>query len=261
MTLTMYDADVNSQFPAGGDAYAAYVDGHDGDQPNYGYIVKAFPAAHHLGIAVFASGDADVLDVEARAATPDEIAAWYARQKARGVARPCIYASVSTMQASVVPVIQALPGVARSEVRLWSAHYGSPLGVHICGPSTCGLVSIDMDGTQWSDHVGDLEADQSLLRSDFFGTPAKQEDIDVRVTVVRQGSAGQAVRNWQGLLVAHGYGYLLGGRPGGSVEQLAGVDGEFGPATEAATHKFQQDRGLDATGVAAAAEWSAAVTG
>ena len=55
----MYDSAYNDQFPAGAAAYAAYVDGGVGDQPNYAYIVSAFPKAQHLSIALFASDNAD----------------------------------------------------------------------------------------------------------------------------------------------------------------------------------------------------------
>ena len=93
----MYDTALNDQFPAGAAAYAAYVDGGVGNQPNYAYIVSAFPKAQHLSIALFASDNADALDVEPGASAPSDIPGWYARQVARGIQRPVIYASASTM--------------------------------------------------------------------------------------------------------------------------------------------------------------------
>lgn len=163
----MYDTASNDQFPAGAQAYAAYVDGAVGDQPNYAFIVAAFPAAHHLSIAVFTSDDADALDVEPRAAAPSDVPAWYARQKHRGIQRPCIYASASTMAEGVLPVLRQA-NIARDQVRLWSAHYG--LGEHICGPASCGVVPIEMDGTQWTSAALGRDLDQSLLQPDFFAT-------------------------------------------------------------------------------------------
>ena len=103
----MYDTIYNNQFPAGAQAYAAYVDGGLGNQPNYAYIVNTFPKAEHLSIALFSSNNADALDVEAGAATPGEIPAWCTRQRQRGIQRPCIYANASTMQGSVLPVLSA----------------------------------------------------------------------------------------------------------------------------------------------------------
>lgn len=167
--LTMWDTALNDQFPGDGEAFAAYVDGGIGNQPNYAYIVSAHPGAHHLSIALFASNDAEALDVEPGAAQVEDIPGWYARQVARGVKRPVIYASVSLMEEEIVPVVMALPG-ARKGTRLWTAHYGQ--GEHICGPRSCGQLSIDADGTQWTSSAMGRVLDQSLLAPDFFGTPA-----------------------------------------------------------------------------------------
>ena len=68
----MFDTALNDQFPSGAAAYAAYVDGSLGNQPNYAYIVSAFPQAQHLSIALFAANNADALDVEAGASVPSE---------------------------------------------------------------------------------------------------------------------------------------------------------------------------------------------
>jgi hypothetical protein len=51
--ITLFDSIENGQFPPGGAAYAGYVDGHLGNQPNYAWVVSAFPHAHHLSIALF----------------------------------------------------------------------------------------------------------------------------------------------------------------------------------------------------------------
>jgi hypothetical protein len=163
----MYDTALNDQFPAGAAAYAAYVDGGVGDQPNYAFIVSTFPKAQHLSIALFAGNNADALDVEPGASAPSDIPGWYARQVARGIQRPVIYASVSTMNDAILPLLRQA-GIARTKTRLWSAHYG--LGEHICGPGSCGLLSIDADGTQWTSSALGLVLDQSLLLEDFFTT-------------------------------------------------------------------------------------------
>lgn len=157
----------NDQFPSGGQAYAAYVDGSVGDQPNYAYIVRTFPKAFHLSIALFASNNADTLDVEAGAAAPGDVPGWYARQKNRGIQRPCVYASASTMTDSILPVLNQAK-IGRSQVRLWSAHYG--VGEHICGPSSCGLMPVEADGTQWTSNALGRDLDQSLLLENFFTT-------------------------------------------------------------------------------------------
>ena len=161
----MYDTVSNNQFPPDAQAYAAYVDGSVGDQPNFAFIVRTFPQAHHLSIALFAGNNADSLDVEAGAAAPGDVPGWYTRQKQRGIPRPCVYASASTMTSGVLPVLNQAH-IARPAVRLWSAHYG--LGQHICGPHSCGAVPIDMDGTQWTSNAIGRNLDESLLLENFF---------------------------------------------------------------------------------------------
>jgi hypothetical protein len=169
----MYDTALNDQFPPGGAAYAAYVDGSVANQPNYAYIVNTFPQAQHLSIALYPGDNADTLDVEQGAATPSDVPDWYRRQVSRGIKRPCVYASVSTMETSILPGL-ASAGIARSAIRLWTAHYS--VGEHICGPTSCAALSIGADGTQWTSNALGLVLDQSLLLEDFFtNTPVTTE--------------------------------------------------------------------------------------
>jgi hypothetical protein len=170
----MYDTALNDQFPAGAAAYAAYVDGSVGNQPNYAYIVSTFPKAQHLSIALFSSDNADALDVESGASTPSDIPAWYARQVARGISRPVIYASASVMNSNILAVLSQA-GIARAKTRLWTAHYG--LGQHICGPDSCGALSINADGTQWTSSALGLVLDESLLLGNFFTTTTTQPTV------------------------------------------------------------------------------------
>jgi hypothetical protein len=177
----MYDTILNNQFPSGAAAYAGYIDGSLGDQPNYAYIVTAFPKAQHLSIALFATDNADALDVESGASTPDEVPAWYAAQRKRGIQRPCVYSSASEMNDGILPVLSGA-GISRSAVRLWTAHYGE--GEHICGPGSCGALSENADGTQWTPTAGGLVLDQSLLLENFFTT-------DTTVTTEAELQSGQ----------------------------------------------------------------------
>lgn len=182
----MYDSAQNDQFPPGAQAYAAYVDGSVGNQPNYAYIVNTFPKAHHLSIALFAGDNADALDVEPGAAIPSDIPGWYARQKQRGIQRPCVYASVSTMSDTIMSVLDQA-GIGRGKVRLWSAHYGA--GEHICGPKSCGLISIEVDGTQWTSNALGRNLDQSLLQPDFFTTtPGVTVEAELQSGQLNNGS-------------------------------------------------------------------------
>jgi aspartyl protease len=162
--LIMYDAVDVAQIPNGPAAVAGYV---DGDFLTALELSARFPNARFLSIAVRAEDDADCLDVESGDATPADVPGWYERQRARGADRPAIYADASTMQASIVPLVRS-GAIARPLVRLWSAHYA---GEHVCGPRTCGAVSLDMDGTQWTDQAWGRSLDQSALTAGFFGTP------------------------------------------------------------------------------------------
>jgi hypothetical protein len=183
----MYDTALNDQFPRGAQAYAAYVDGSLGNQPNYAYIVTAFPTAQHLSIALFAADNADVLDVEPGAANPSDVPAWYARQVKRGIARPVVYANVSTMNASILPVLSQA-GIPRANVRLWTAHYD--VGEHICGPGTCGSLTMNADGTQWTPTALGLVLDQSLLLDNFFtNNPAVTTEAELQSGQLNPGKS------------------------------------------------------------------------
>jgi hypothetical protein len=177
----MYDTIYNDQFPSGAQAYAAYVNGSVGDQPNYAYIVKAFPKAQHLSISLSGSVNADVLDVEEYAAVAGDVPGWYARQRQRGIQRPCVYANVSTMQGSILPVLSQAR-ISRPDVRLWTAHYDA--GEHICGPDSCGYLSTEADGTQWTSSALGRALDQSELQDNFFTT-------DSTVTTEAELQSGQ----------------------------------------------------------------------
>jgi Putative peptidoglycan binding domain len=243
MTLTMADSIVPGNLPPGYDAYLGYTDGR---WPDFQAEVQKFPGKHVLGLAVTAADDAEGLDVEQYDATPDQVPAWVQRQLARHVLRPVLYASVSAMGTILMKLAAA--GIARSAVRLLSAHYGA--GEHICGPGTCGLVHIPMDGTQWTDSaagVGGAAIDASVLADDFFGTaPAPtswQETMMQQLPELRQGATGAHVRTVQSLLVARFHPVT--------------VDGVFGPVTDATVKRFQGVMHLSADGIVGPQTWPA----
>lgn len=168
MSLIMYDSIYVASIPADAAAAAGYV---DGTWPTILELKAKLPHAHILSIAAFAVDDADCLDVEQFDATPAEAPGWVKRQQGRGIYRPAVYASVSNVPA-VLTALRAA-GISRSEVRIWSAHY---TGVtHICGPSTCAFpgLTINCDGTQFTDASHGLPLDASLLLADFFDGPPK----------------------------------------------------------------------------------------
>jgi hypothetical protein len=172
MTITMYDAIVPRNFVGlpNIDALAGYVDGF---WPTYTVLDRfAPPGIDLLSIAVFPQDNADCLDVETGDATNGQAPPWFARQVARGAAKPCLYTSAGNAQALIN--VMAAAGHTRSSYRLWSAHYQA--GEHICRPGGCGFPQAD--GTQWADTVNGLSVDQSLLSASFFAADPPGPSVD-----------------------------------------------------------------------------------
>jgi hypothetical protein len=176
MTLRMADSVTVANLPLKGyDAYAGYTSG----------LFTTFPAlqellaelgVHLLSIAIDAAHDADCLDIEARDATNAQAPGWVMRQQKRGEPQPVVYTSASNAAALIATLREH--GIARSQYRLWSAHYGH--GKHICGPGQCQYPQAD--GTQWTDSApgnGGSKIDESLLAAGFFGaTPTRKHRED-----------------------------------------------------------------------------------
>lgn len=109
----MYDSVTPSAIPQDAEVVAGYIDGR------YAWSAadwNRFPRAVKLTIAVFASHDADVLDVEIGDATPQEAPGWIIRQQARGLTVPTIYCNTATIGA----VRAACAGLTYN---WWAAHY------------------------------------------------------------------------------------------------------------------------------------------
>jgi hypothetical protein len=181
MTLQMFDSVTPGNLPPGADAYAGYADGRFA---NLTALRARFPGKRILEIAVFASTDAEAADCETGDMTPFQVPGWVKRQQARGVHRPVVYASISVMPSVLAALGGA--GIARSEVRLWSAHYGA--GKHIC---------TGMDGTQWTDTAagtGSSLVDESLLLPDFF------QEAPMAITDADAAKIAHAVWTLDGLI-------------------------------------------------------------
>ena len=177
MTLRMADSVTPANLPLKGyDAYAGYTSGLFPTFPVLREMLAGL-GVHLLSIAIDAAHDADCLDVENGDATNAQAPGWVMRQQKRGEQRPVVYTSASNA-AALIETLRS-HGIARSQVRLWSAHYGH--GKHICGPGHCQYPQAD--GTQWTDSApgnGGSKIDESLLAAGFFGTAPKpaREDME-----------------------------------------------------------------------------------
>lgn len=217
----MYDDTNVALIPADAEAVAGYVNGKYTTFPE---LVKRFPHAKHLSIAVSSHADADCLDVERGDATNDVAAGWVHRQIARGVKRPVIYTSVSNAAALLRAL--AAGGIERSSIRLWTAHYS--FQEHLCGPG-CGFGAVHADATQWSDKSHGRSLDQTICSASFFGAvPVPPKPPKPKPPVVVPPSSGVSDAEWQFREWAFGegdfaaYGPFEGPRP--NVPNPAPVD-------------------------------------
>jgi hypothetical protein len=161
LQFAMFDSVTLAEIPVGAVAVAGYVNGH---WPTFSELTKSWPHARRLSIAVSADTDAHCLDVEQGDATVAEAAAWVRRQLARGVKRPVVYCSVSTAR----ELIHALgvAGIARRQIRLWTAHYTNH--PHRCS-AACGFgMPTNADATQWTSNSQGRNLDESLCAPDFL---------------------------------------------------------------------------------------------
>ena len=254
--ITMFDSVTISQIPPNPSAVAGYVDGRFA---NVAELRDMFPHARVLSIAVNAAHDADCLDIETGDATPGQAAAWFLRQKARGVNRPCLYASAFVMDTEVIPALEAA-GIGPREIRLWSAHYTHT--PHVCGPASCRELGRTADGTQWTNRAMGRNLDQSLLSDDFFGTPASNwtENLVNKLPTLQQGAADKAgqvffVHRMKALLA------MLGQVKSIPSAACLPVNGEFDNATAVALKAVQASFGITADGVCGPKTWGALIAG
>ena len=168
MTRVMWDSVTVGEIPRDANAVAGYAGGLF---PTFPVLVKEWPHADHLEVAINLEEDGDILDCEAGDVDPTDfegIEGWVRRMKERGRWRPGPYASQSNMGAIVRYLVTH--GHKRGSFRVWSAHY---IGPHICSPETCRLpdgqpCDFSADGTQYGDHALGRNLDVSLLHDDFF---------------------------------------------------------------------------------------------
>lgn len=157
----MYDDTNLALIPKDAPAVAGYVGGR---WPTFAKLKGMFSKARRVSIAVSTDEDADVLDIENGDATNTQASAWIARQRKRGVKRPGLYTSVS----NVGPLLGVLArsGIARSDVKLWTAHYTNVS--HLCSPRCYTGMPTTADATQYTDHALGRSLDESQVAPSFF---------------------------------------------------------------------------------------------
>lgn len=111
----MYDAVTATNVPKDAKIVAGYINGKYQSYPD---LVREFPDAIHVSIAVSADADAQVLDCENFDASPEQCPAWAERQRARGQI-PTVYMNASTWPA----VRSAFVAQKVSEPNYWVANY------------------------------------------------------------------------------------------------------------------------------------------
>jgi hypothetical protein len=159
--FVMYDSVTVPDIPATAVAVAGYV---GGNWPTFAQLVHDFPNAKKLSIAISASEDADMLDVENGDAVPQQAPAWVKRQHALGKRRPAVYCSLSLAWRLWLRL--KLAGIRRSKVRIVTAHYtGKP---HRCSPLCHFGFWTRADATQYTDRAFGRNLDASLCAPNFF---------------------------------------------------------------------------------------------
>lgn len=253
MTLAMPDSVNVNNLPVGYPAYLGYVDGQfntaaalRGLFPEAELVlltVTGSPVGAH-GARVAAGSDAEPSDLTAARAVQ-----WALKQLAAQVWRPVIYASIEGEPGyGMGDVAKALTAadIPRDLVRLLSAHYGE--GPHICGPNSCKLSAVAMDGTQWTDSFttpAGAVIDMSELAGDFFAQvqESETERLVTELGIVRQGQTGAAVRTVQGLCNAR------------APHPVLTIDGVFGEQTDTAVRAEQHQAGITIDGIVGPQTW------
>lgn len=148
----MFDSVNLDTVPASAQAVAGYT---SGNWPTFPEVQRRWPHARHLSIAISARHDAECLDIEPGDSVPADAPGWLIRQEARGVHRPVVYGSESTLPQIFGALERAR--IARSRYRVWSAHY-----------TFTPHVDDHADATQWTDKALGRNLDESLCRPSFF---------------------------------------------------------------------------------------------
>ena len=155
------------------EAVAAYGNGHFA---NHDKAKAEFPDAHLLKIDVNGQGIGNAGDFEVGDMALEHAGHWAKGRIHAGIHRPVVYFAVSNWR-TIMHSLHAA-GLARSDVRIWTAHFTGH--AHLCS-AACGFgVTGSADATQWgsADAHGTLphkfagrNVDVSLTSDNFFAHP------------------------------------------------------------------------------------------
>jgi len=218
----MYDSVNIENLPLDGDVYAGYV---GGNWPTYEPLMKKFPHKPVVSIAVQANQDAQVLDIESGDATPEQAAAWVARQRKLGRKRPTIYTSYSMMG-------NVLNELAKAKVErpdFWIADW---TGASHAVP---GAVAVQWASNDRFDETVITDPNWPSVAGDPHPAPQPKPDHE---PILKPGDKGAEVKELQTKLKVK-------------------VDGIFGPVTEAAVKKFQTEHKIKVDGIVGPQTWKA----
>jgi len=197
---------------------------------------------------------ADVLDVEAGAATNEDAAIWYPKARADyeagrrpGQRRPALYTSANNVTPLVNTLIAA--GITAGP-GLWQAHWGigQAAAEEMLNASSGPFPVVGVQYQNGATYDYDVWLESWLTATSVSPTPPPtptvppwQEAMMQALPVLRQGSTGQHVRDVQGLCNSHGHALAL--------------DGIFGPQTAGAVRAVQSSAHIAVDGVVGPQTW------
>src|ERR1017187_3123105 len=156
-TVEMFDSVTVGTVPSWARAVAGYT---AGSWPTFLPLVRAFPRAYHVSIAIQAYYHAQCLDVEPGDAQPYQVVGWIRVDIRAGFKRPCVYSNLSEWSQIWYDLRQA--EVPRSSYLAWVADW-------VYHP---GLLA-GYDAQQWSDHALGRNLDESTVSYAFLGIVVK----------------------------------------------------------------------------------------
>lgn len=215
------------------DAIAAYG---NGSYTNYDRARRQFPRLRILQIDVTGAGIGTAGDFEPGDMSYAHAGRWAKGRLAAGVWRPVLYFSVSHWR-EIMNSLQGA-GIARSDVRIWTAHYTGK--EHLCSSACDPHVTGRADATQWAsaDHPDTFPSiyahrglDVSKTADDFWGAAPAPPPF---TSVLKIGSTGHAVEIWQRRMARRGW-------------RIA-VTGTYDASNRAICKAFQGEKGLTVSG-------------